>query len=371
MARNVRSTTTFGARHRCDAPRRCIGRPDCVARVLLSTYGGLRGHIGVSTKPRQQKIIRERRQYNQWVASQTLEDYALRFTAVRARQVDRARRQHRARPHRVSGVRSHRRHAHPALRIPECGLGHRRIRGADVPHRSAHRLLRREIWRGHRPADARRRLRLHGLHRDFADLCVVHVPAVRHRGQHHVGGVEPGVRHPHVDRAHLQLAGGHPHCALWHQPHQQDADHHAAHLADPAVHPHRHHRVETSGGDRGVDPLRRRRRHQRHRRRVQLRDVRPRGVRAAVAAAADRRAGGLPAVPAERDAAKSRRLVDGGHRHRPGLGAARRLQTTRRGRSSRCGRCARAYTSRRRTSPPSCITSPSARSSSRPRSRWC
>jgi signal transduction histidine kinase/CheY-like chemotaxis protein/purine-cytosine permease-like protein len=38
-----------------------------------------------AVKPRQQKIIRERRQYNQWVASQTLEDYALRFTAERAR----------------------------------------------------------------------------------------------------------------------------------------------------------------------------------------------------------------------------------------------------------------------------------------------
>jgi signal transduction histidine kinase/CheY-like chemotaxis protein len=36
-------------------------------------------------KPRQQKIIRERRQYNQWVNSQTLEDFALRFTAQRAR----------------------------------------------------------------------------------------------------------------------------------------------------------------------------------------------------------------------------------------------------------------------------------------------
>jgi len=36
-------------------------------------------------KPRLQKIIRERRQYNQWVASQTLEDYALRFTAQSAR----------------------------------------------------------------------------------------------------------------------------------------------------------------------------------------------------------------------------------------------------------------------------------------------
>src|SRR6186713_503621 len=53
-----------------------------VAHGLLSSCGGIRG---VSPKPRQQKIIRERRQYNQWVASQTLEDYALRFTAQSAR----------------------------------------------------------------------------------------------------------------------------------------------------------------------------------------------------------------------------------------------------------------------------------------------
>jgi signal transduction histidine kinase len=33
----------------------------------------------------QQRIVRERRQYNQWVASQTLEDYALRYTAKAAR----------------------------------------------------------------------------------------------------------------------------------------------------------------------------------------------------------------------------------------------------------------------------------------------
>ncbi|MBI1182204.1 MAG: response regulator [Alphaproteobacteria bacterium] len=32
-----------------------------------------------------QRVIRERRQYNQWVANQTLEDYALRFTANNAR----------------------------------------------------------------------------------------------------------------------------------------------------------------------------------------------------------------------------------------------------------------------------------------------
>src|ERR1700690_718333 len=32
-----------------------------------------------------QRIARVRRQYNQWVANQTLEDYALRFTATEAR----------------------------------------------------------------------------------------------------------------------------------------------------------------------------------------------------------------------------------------------------------------------------------------------
>ena len=32
-----------------------------------------------------QRIVRVRRQYNQWVANQTLEDYALRFTATSAR----------------------------------------------------------------------------------------------------------------------------------------------------------------------------------------------------------------------------------------------------------------------------------------------
>ena len=34
-----------------------------------------------------QRIDRVRRQYNQWVANQTLEDYALRFTAKSARDV--------------------------------------------------------------------------------------------------------------------------------------------------------------------------------------------------------------------------------------------------------------------------------------------
>ena len=38
-----------------------------------------------SPMARYQKVIHERRRYNQWVANQTLEDFALRFTATRAR----------------------------------------------------------------------------------------------------------------------------------------------------------------------------------------------------------------------------------------------------------------------------------------------
>ena len=41
--------------------------------------------------PGRQRIDRVRRQYNQWVANQTLEDYALRFTAKSARRWSAAR----------------------------------------------------------------------------------------------------------------------------------------------------------------------------------------------------------------------------------------------------------------------------------------
>ena len=72
-----------------------------------------------------------------------------------------------------------------------------------------------------------------------------------------------------------------------------------------------------------------------------------------------------------RTQAESRRLVDRGHRHRPRAGCCSAASNYWSDRSSPCGRCARACTSRRPTSRPSCITSRSARSSSRRRSRWC
>src|SRR6185295_3945093 len=72
----------------CRSVRRWHGK-----RKKPSVAGRLRG---ASSRPategffgqrmhKQQRIVRERRQYNQWVASQTLEDFALRYTADRAR----------------------------------------------------------------------------------------------------------------------------------------------------------------------------------------------------------------------------------------------------------------------------------------------
>jgi hypothetical protein len=46
--------------------------------------------IGTAMATRQ-RIVRSRREYNQWVANQTLEDYALRFTAKSARKWSAAR----------------------------------------------------------------------------------------------------------------------------------------------------------------------------------------------------------------------------------------------------------------------------------------
>src|SRR4029078_4288871 len=53
--------------------------------------GGWGNWAGESNLAGRQRIDRVRRQYNQWVANQTLEDYALRFTAKSARRWSAAR----------------------------------------------------------------------------------------------------------------------------------------------------------------------------------------------------------------------------------------------------------------------------------------
>ncbi len=94
------------------------GRQLIAGDVVAATRGQWR------MVPRQ-RIVRERRQYNQWVATQTLEDYALRYTAAQARQSDVPRRQHRLRPHRLPRLRGHRRRDHAVLRLHQRRQRHR------------------------------------------------------------------------------------------------------------------------------------------------------------------------------------------------------------------------------------------------------
>ena len=54
-------------------------------------YAGSVERVRSITVAGRQRIDRVRRQYNQWVANQTLEDYALRFTAKSARRWSAAR----------------------------------------------------------------------------------------------------------------------------------------------------------------------------------------------------------------------------------------------------------------------------------------
>jgi signal transduction histidine kinase/CheY-like chemotaxis protein len=54
-------------------------------RTKTDGSGVWRGETGLDAMTAQQRIVRIRRNYNQWVANQTLEDYALRFTAKSAR----------------------------------------------------------------------------------------------------------------------------------------------------------------------------------------------------------------------------------------------------------------------------------------------
>src|ERR1700681_1579764 len=59
--------------------------PKWMARRLLYKSTGRHVTRAQQGLPAPQRIVRERRQYTPWVARQTLEDYALRYTAASAR----------------------------------------------------------------------------------------------------------------------------------------------------------------------------------------------------------------------------------------------------------------------------------------------
>ena len=149
----------------------------------------------------QQRIVRVRRNYNQWVANQTLEDYALRFTAKSARKWSSFRVANTA----IGAV--------SFLALEAIGgsitINYGFInatsailvgRRADLPDRPADRLLRRDLRRRHRSAHPRRRLRLYRLDDHVADLRLLHLPLLRHRGGDHVARAGNVFRHAAVRR---------------------------------------------------------------------------------------------------------------------------------------------------------------------------
>ena len=158
----------------------------------------------------QQRIVRERRQYNQWVASQTLEDYALRYTAGSARKSS----------FRVGNTAlgpiaflaceaiggTH--HASPTVSRTRSGPSPPSsvlmfLIGLPIAYYAAKYgvdidLLTRGAGFGYLGSTAH-----------LADLRLIHLPAVLDRSQHPVGGAADAVRHSAGAGARHQLAGRH------------------------------------------------------------------------------------------------------------------------------------------------------------------
>ena len=136
-----------------------------------------------------QRILPVRREYNRWVANQTLEDYALRFTAKSARRWSTPRVAQTA----IGAISFLALEAIGGAITLSYGIDQRhrrdhRRRHRAVPHRPADRALCLALRRRHRPAHPRRRLRLYRLDHHLADLRHLHLHPVRHRSLDHVDG---------------------------------------------------------------------------------------------------------------------------------------------------------------------------------------
>ena len=169
----------------------------------------------------QQRIVRVRRNYNQWVANQTLEDYALRFTAKSARKWSSARVANTA----IGAV--------SFLALEAIG-GSIAINYGFVNATAAILIVGALIFLTCVPIayyastygvdiDLLTRgagLRLHRLDHHVADLRVVHVPVLRDRSGDHVARAGDVLRHSPVRRLHHQLAGRHSAGHARHHVHQ-------------------------------------------------------------------------------------------------------------------------------------------------------
>ncbi len=135
-----------------------------------------------------QRIIPVRREYNRWVANQTLEDYALRFTAKSARQFSSQRISQTA----IGAISFLALEAIGGAITLSYGTTNAIIAilvasAVMLGCRHSDQPLRHPPRRRYRSSDPRCELRLYRLDHHLADLCELHLHAVCHRGVDHVG----------------------------------------------------------------------------------------------------------------------------------------------------------------------------------------
>ena len=242
--------------------------------------------------------------------------------------VGRPRRQYGAWRHLFSGAGSDRRHDYAELR---CSQRHRRHPGRQRHHlllRPADCLPCRKMRHRYRPADPRRRLRVHRLNNHLADLRLLHFHLLRARSSHHGSRAGDVLRHPAPDRLSHQRRRHHSPGDLRHHLDQPLPTMDAAALGRP---PHPSLRGDRLGQPAllyGVAEIRRRAR--RRRRPSRFAAVRHRRLGGVFAGGADRRTGRLPAVSAARPPHLADLVVDRPAGCRPRLDHFRRAQTARR-----------------------------------------
>ena len=119
-------------------------------------------------------------------------------------------RQYRVRRGVVPRARSHRRRDGAELRIHQRVVGDSDRRPGRLHYRIADQLLRREIRPRHGPADPWRRLWLSRLDGDITDLRLVHLYILCARSGHHGARARVVFRHAAGHRLSGQRAGCHP-----------------------------------------------------------------------------------------------------------------------------------------------------------------
>ena len=272
-----------------------------------------------------QRIDRVRRQYNQWVANQTLEDYALRFTAKSARRWSAARVANTA----LGAISFLALEAIGGTITLNYGVTNATAAILVVSViifllRPADRLSCRQMRHRHRPADARRRLRLYRLDHHLADLRLLHLHLLCDRSRDPRDRARDVLRHSAPGRLSHQRRRHHSAGDLRHHADQPFPVVDAAavdHSSHPAV---RGDRLRQPALLCGVDQVCRRARQPcRASRSAAVRHRRLGGV---LAGGADRRAGRLPALPAARPANLEEGVVDRAAQRRSRLDHSRRAE---------------------------------------------